>query len=150
MGYILWHILYSWPLQRGRFFRVLSRRIFLGRQSGHLLMHRHGAVVSAFFVCLSGILFISRLDASASDPRRGGQRERVTITNVIVRICESLPISPTPHNGITQAWFRIPLRRDITADREWLQPYSRCSVIEKHPDSSPTIMGQTLAVSGNS
>ena len=38
-------------------------------------------------------------------PCGGGQRERVTITNVIVRICESLPISPTPLNGTTLAWF---------------------------------------------
>ena len=40
-------------------------------------------------------------------PRGGGQRERVTITNVIVRICESLPISPTPLNGTTLAWFWV-------------------------------------------
>ena len=40
-------------------------------------------------------------------PRGGGQRDRVTITNVMVRICESLPISPTPLNGTTLVWFWV-------------------------------------------
>ena len=89
-----------------------SVRIYLGTCPGTLLMHRHGAFVSVFLVCL-GFCLCNCAVASATDPRRGGQRERVTITYVIVRICESLPISPTPHNGTTQAWFSLglPLRR---------------------------------------
>ena len=49
-------------------------------------------------------------------PRGGGQRERVTITYVIVRICESLPISPTPLNlfpGNTAAAGLITANREV-------------------------------------
>ena len=90
---------------------------------------RHNGTCPALCLCTVTVRGLFRLFIPYSDnaptrcvcftPRGGGQRERVTITYVIVRICESLPISPTPHNGTTQAWFSlgIPLRRDIIANR---------------------------------
>ena len=63
-----------------------------------------------------GFCLCTGIGAVVSDPRGGGQRERATITNVIVRICESLPISPTSLNGTTLAWFTA-CGGDITADR---------------------------------
>ena len=82
-----------------------------GRSSCVLLMHRHGAAASGFLVCLSRILIMQLCRCDSFTPRGGGQRERVTITNVIVRICESLPISPTPLNPLwgTAAAGKLPL-----------------------------------------
>ena len=48
------------------FFCTVTVRDCIGRMSDVLLMHRHGAVVSGFLVCLSGILIMHRLGATAS------------------------------------------------------------------------------------
>jgi len=48
-----------------------------------------------FFVLLQRVQ-IQSAHADFIIPRGGGRRERATITNVIVRICESLSTSPTP------------------------------------------------------
>ena len=72
---------------------------------------RHNGTCPALCLCTVTVRGLFRLFIPYSDnaptrcvcftPRGGGQRERATITNVIVRICESLPISPTPLNPLS-------------------------------------------------
>ena len=92
------------------FSRDLSRTLFLGRMSDVLFMHRFGAFV---------FLFIPD-SVYATVPLRKFQILAGAVIETGDGLCGALLLSLrhlSTSFRTTQAWFRGPLRRDITADR---------------------------------